>query len=128
MTIGKGITRAEHNAYGRGYAAGARRSDREVAAMREEAKRTAERAELAEKAQGIGHCEECRYWVRGGDGPNASACAWGVCTVPRGIGTPWGVWASADHPLVGGPGNITTTPRFGCVMFRAHEFPKDVAA
>ena len=96
--------------YSNGYNAGCRRSDKELMRVRLESRQVAERAERAEKAQGLGHCEDCLHWARGGDN-----CAWGYCSVPRKPGTPWGTWIT-DAGTV--PGRIgQTAPRFGCVLF-----------
>ena len=100
------------NSYGKGYAAGWRRSDAELAEAREQAKRAAERAELAEKGNGIVHCEECEHWLRGGGVKGASVCAWGVCEAPPGAGTPFDTWMKVEGEV----GRIITTPRFGCVL------------
>lgn len=98
--------------YSRGYSTGCRRSDAANAAERERADLAVHRAERAESATSIGHCEECQHWWRGGGAPRSEHCAWGVCQAPRAAGTPWGCWATGDD---GKP--IHTTPRFGCVLF-----------
>lgn len=101
--------------YSKGYATGCRRSDAALAEERTRADLAAERAERAESATSIGHCEHCRHWQRGGgDLPWAHTCAWGVCRAPRAAGTPWGCWATGNE---GRPGEVQTTPRFGCVLF-----------
>lgn len=99
--------------YSKGYITGMKRSDAALAAAEDKAKRAAQRAEMAEKSMGLGHCEDCAHWFRGGGSPGASSCAWGHCKSPAGAGTPWGAWmriGDGDIPIV-------TTPRFGCVLF-----------
>jgi len=105
------------NEYQRGYAkgrsTGERKGNETAAAAIAQAERAAVRAEQAEAANGVGHCERCQHWLRGGGGRNSENCAWGHCNAPRGEGTPWGVWmASDDHKTP-----VITTPRFGCVLF-----------
>jgi hypothetical protein len=104
--------------YAKGYATGCKRSDAANARERERADQAVQRAERAEKQQGLGHCEDCAYWIRG-DRPRRGweGCAWGICEAPRAAGTPWGTWACIDAS-VREPLKIQTTPRFGCVMFK----------
>jgi hypothetical protein len=103
--------------YSKGYTAGCRRSDPEIAKALEMADHAAKRAERAEKAQGVGHCEDCAYWHQG-DKPRHGweSCAWGICRAPRAAGTPWGTWSSVDTYRRERM-DIQTTPRFGCVVF-----------
>jgi hypothetical protein len=116
------MTRELRNAYSRGYAAGCRRSDPQLEKARALAADAAARAERAEKASGIGHCEECAFWVRGGNDAYEykAQCAWGACNVGKAPGTPWGTWA---HPPDGNDTSIVTSPRFGCVLFKPAEMP-----
>lgn len=106
------MTREEKTAYGRGYATGKRSADATLAEQRARADEAARRAEFAESANGVGHCEDCKHWDRGGGGSGWERCSWGVCRVPCAPGTPHGCWATGDD---GKP--ITTTPRYGCVLF-----------
>jgi len=111
-------SREEANAYSRGYAAGKRSADASNASERARADDAAQRAERAEKLQGIGHCEDCAHWNRG-DRPRHGweGCAWGTCSAPRAAGTPWGTWCAVDASQRDNL-KITTTPRFGCVLFK----------
>lgn len=111
-------TREEKNAYSRGYATGKRSADAALAEQRARADDAARRAEFAEGANGVGHCEDCKHWDRGGGRAGWENCAWGDCRAPRAPGTPWGCWMHADD---GKP--ISTTPRFGCVLFLAKSAP-----
>lgn len=104
--------------YGKGYQAGCRRSDAEIARVRDEAKNAATRAENAELQQGIGHCIDCKWWSKGGGGPGWEACSWGKCMVPDAPGTPYTTWAKADDGA-----RITVMPHFGCVLFIKKETP-----
>lgn len=106
---------AESKKYSNGYAAGCRRSDKAMAEERQRADLAARRAERLEAGLGIGHCEGCAHWVRGGGGPNAASCAWGICHVERAAGTPWGTFVQAEE----GAGRVQTSPHFGCVLFQA---------
>lgn len=98
--------------YNKGYSTGRARSDDALAAQRTRANLAALRAERLEREHRIGHCVECKHWLRGGGGPSSSACAWGVCQVGDAAGTPWGTWARGDDGK-----KITTSPHFGCVLF-----------
>lgn len=106
------------NGYSNGYAAGCRRSDKAIAHERFVANQAAQRAERAEKQQGLGHCEDCTFWKRGAGSANPENCAWGMCEAPRVAGHPWGVFALADAGPIS-DAKIQTTPRFGCVVFMA---------
>lgn len=99
--------------YSKGYQSGCRRNDANIAEANARAEQAAKRAERAEAQHGVGHCESCAFWKRGGDSLSAHMCAWGECRVPNPCaGTPWGSWAreSDARPLI-------TTPRFGCLLF-----------
>lgn len=102
--------------YKAGYSAGRTSCEPSLIAERQLALDAAQRAERAESAKSIGHCDECFHWIRGGLGNYAhkDVCAWGVCNIKRAAGTPWGtrMWADDSNP-------VTTTPKFGCVLFAA---------
>lgn len=100
----------EKKDYARGYAAGTKIRTATTAQHYRELQEVALRAERAEKASGIGHCEHCRHW---NPPPN---CSWGYCNVTRRMpGTPNGCWMQPNR----GEGPISTSPRFGCVLFSA---------
>lgn len=102
--------------YANGYNAGCRRSNSTVERERSRAFQASQRAERAEKQQGLGHCEGCKYWSRGNGAPYAEEYSWGICEAPRLAGTPWGVYVNASMTNQRAA-KIQTTPRFGCVMF-----------
>lgn len=107
--------------YSKGYNTG--RGDTSKIEMRhwEECQAVAERAERAEAAAGLGHCDECRHWERA-----CPVCAWGYCNASKQAGSPWGCWAQG--PSIGDGrdlGRISTTPKFGCVMFAVKQEPSD---
>ena len=105
--------------YSKGYTTGKRSADASNASERARADQAAERAERAEKQQGLGHCEDCANWRRGNKPQHGwESCAWGICDAPRGAGTPWGTWSCIDASHRDGV-KIQTTPRFGCVLFKA---------
>lgn len=111
------VTSDYSRGYQKGRRTGQRTADAELALERARAEQAVQRAERAEKQQGLGHCEDCTYWRRGGYGPNQRACAWGLCEAPRAAGTPWGTYA---YPATReSNAAIQTTPRFGCVVFMA---------
>lgn len=100
--------------YGKGYYAG--RSDQGEIERRHlaELKDVAARAERAESASGVGHCERCRHWDKRPD------TTWGYCSASRQPGTPWGCWGQGNFINERyDQGRISTTPRFGCVLFMA---------
>jgi hypothetical protein len=98
--------------YSKGYATG--RGDQSKIEQRHyaEVQAVAVRAERAETASGIGHCENCTHWRK----PDPSY-AWGNCTATRAPGTPWGCWAQAEDVTTRHTVQISTSPRFGCVLF-----------
>lgn len=101
--------------YKRGYRAGRQARDRlayERDSRRDaEALAVAKRAERAETAAGIGHCQDCRNWTR------PDGCSWGYCEASRQPGSPWGCWAQPASVSNYDKGRISTTPMFGCVLF-----------
>lgn len=106
--------------YMRGYQAGRNARDRTAFARAESARKdalaVAQRAERAEAAAGIGHCDGCAHWTR------PDGCSWGFCEASRIPGSPWGCWAQGPRVQIGDhhdQGRISTTPKFGCVMFMA---------
>ncbi len=102
--------------YSKGYNTGKRSADALLADERARAEQAVQRSERAEKEQGLGHCEDCKYWRRGDRPANGwSSCTWGICDAPRAAGTPWGAWACLDTEIR--DAKIQTTPRFGCVIF-----------
>lgn len=105
--------------YSKGYSTGSLRGDKRAVAEHENSKQVAERAERAEKAQGLGHCEDCANWQRACDN-----CAWGYCNAKTGAGTPWGTWIRAEDSN-GADGRVTTAMRFGCVLFKQREPQND---
>jgi hypothetical protein len=105
--------------YNKGRSTGERKADAALAAAEQRAQQAVERAERAEKQQGLGHCEDCAYW-RQGDKPRHGweCCHWGICDAPRAAGTPFGAWWCVDSAVRDNVA-IQTTPRFGCVVFKA---------
>lgn len=104
--------------YNKGRSTGERKANEALTREKTRADQAVQRAERAEKQQGLGHCEDCAYWRRGGHTPNPKLCAWGLCEAPRAAGNPWGTWARPDdHGR--NTAAIQTTPRFGCVVFMA---------
>lgn len=103
--------------YKLGYANGynARNRDQWKVEQRHQAEvlAVAQRAERAEKAAGVGHCEDCQHWRR----PHPTY-AWGICTATKAPGTPWGCWAQAEEVDTRRTVQISTSPRFGCVLFQ----------
>lgn len=102
--------------YKHGYSAGYNARDSNAAERdakrRAEALAVAVRAERAESAAGIGHCQDCASWKQPPD------CSWGYCDASRQPGSPWGCWSQS--PFIGDrqdKGRISTTPMFGCVLF-----------
>lgn len=102
--------------YKRGYSKGYTTGRGEQSAIeqrhRAELLAVAERAERAETASGVGHCEDCQHWQK----PQISY-AWGHCTVGQAPGTPYGCWAQAEEAETYRTVRISTSPRFGCVLF-----------
>src|ERR1700741_3789944 len=100
----------EKQAYSRGYQAGVRIRDATRMEWDRQMQAVAARAERAEKAAGIGHCQDCSHWNQPPD------CSWGYCNVPaRNPGPPFGCWGQRDKS----PIRISTSPMFGCVLFLA---------
>ena len=94
-------------AYSKGYAAGQKRGYRFMHRLLAEAKRLRERAEHSERNQGLGQCQNCRYWER------EDECKWGYCKPPKHeLEAPWFVLAETQHGEL-----ITTHENFGCVLF-----------
>lgn len=110
------MSRDYQRGYGKGYSTGCKHSDAENHRLWERANNAAKRAELAESAKGIGHCEDCAHWVRGGLDSYAEKRnrAWGTCNLKDSAGTPYGtrMWSDAAQTP------INTTPKFGCVLFQ----------
>lgn len=102
--------------YSRGYAKGRGDLGAEESRHQAELLAVAKRAERAETAAGMGHCEGCANWER------PEGCAWGYCNATRQPGSPWGCWhqgpAMRDTRELG---RVTTTPLFGCILFAANE-------
>lgn len=102
--------------YKRGYANGYNARNRGKWAIEQqhhaETLAVAQRAERAEAAAGIGHCEDCQHWSR-----PAPTCAWGNCMAGKAPGTPFGCWAQAEETGTHRVVQISTSPRFGCVLF-----------
>lgn len=98
--------------YGKGYTTG--RGDQSKIEQRhqDELFAVAQRAERAEIASGVGHCEDCAHWKK-----LSASHAWGICTVPKAPGTPYGCWAQAEDPATRRTVQISTSPTFGCVLF-----------
>ena len=98
--------------YSSGYNAGRKESSAAQLKFDKESLISAQRAERAESGAGIGHCDECVNWVR------PTNCNWGYCEASRAAGSPWGCWAQGpEMPNSRDFGRITTTPKFGCVLF-----------
>ena len=116
------MTKSDYSrGYNKGRYTGEKKADEALARERARADQAVQRAERAEKQQGLGHCEDCTYWRRGGRLPNPQVCAWGICEAPRAAGTPGGTWAgagSAERDVA-----IQTTPRFACVVFMPRSTP-----
>jgi hypothetical protein len=97
--------------YKRGYSKGYNAGTREIAAVRqrcfEQVEDASARAEHAQVAAGIGHCNGCRHWARGSE-----RTLWGLCNASEGAirGVPW--FRGDD-----GRSAVTTSERFGCVLF-----------
>ncbi|MBI4695515.1 MAG: high-potential iron-sulfur protein [Gammaproteobacteria bacterium] len=102
--------------YSKGYAAGRKRSDKELNYLRNAARLASARAYRAEKAEPYGHCEDCGFWMRGID-----RIAWGTCTVHAQPKVAGDLWESSRD---GKP--ITTSRKFGCLLFLAL-WPQQVA-
>lgn len=102
--------------YGKGYNTG--RGEQSVIERRHQAEllAVAQRAERAEAAAGIGHCENCRHWKK-----RSPSHAWGDCTAPRAPGTPYGTWIQGEDPDTRRIALVSTSPRFGCVLFVQHD-------
>lgn len=98
--------------YGSGYNTG--RGDQSKIEQRHQAEllAVAQRAERAEAAGGIGHCEDCAHWRR----PKPEY-AWGNCLAQKAPGTPYGCWAQAEEAGTYKNVMVSTSPRFGCVLF-----------
>lgn len=101
--------------YSRGYAAGTRDKWDAEARRQRDLSLVAQRAERAEAAAGIGHCDGCTHWDR------PEGCAWGYCNASRQPGSPWGCWAQGSFVNEKyDKGRISTTPKFGaCCSCRA---------
>lgn len=100
--------------YTKGYNTGRKETGELHRKYHDENLLAAQRAERAEAGAGIGHCDGCANWVR-----PAPSYAWGYCNASRAAGSPWGCWAQAPE-LEGArdKGRITTSPKFGCVLFQ----------
>jgi hypothetical protein len=106
--------------YKQGYTKGYNTGRKETAELdrkyRDREMQLAVRTERAESDHGIGHCEGCKHWEK----PRPEA-QWGLCNAPQSPGSPWGCWAQGPYDNKWDRGLISTSPRFGCVLFSAKE-------
>lgn len=104
--------------YKRGYSNGYQkgRGDQLKIEQRHQAELSAvaQRAERAEAASGIGHCENCQHWVK-----LQPSYSWGNCMATKAAGTPYGCWAQVNEQSTHRVVQISTSPQFGCVLFVA---------
>lgn len=108
---GKGKTRAEHNAYSRGYNAGRNRAWRSYLKVIEYAKSWREKARVG---FGAARCDACELWERGGE-----KCRWGHCNQRRKFDCSpelGSAWAEAEDYK--GAAYLITHENFACINFK----------
>lgn len=97
--------------YTKGYNTGSNTGARKLVESRERHLRELDdaiaRAEQAERAQGLGQCQNCRLWRRN------ESCKWGFCAAEG-----HGVWTNRANVWIRSDQPITTSESFGCVLWR----------